>query len=65
MSYILKAQTKEGERYFMNILCITSQPERAKRYKTEEDAQKDKSNFRRLFYYEEIEPTIAEYKGER
>lgn len=47
--YLLKANTKsEGILYFMNVICVTGQPECAMYYRTEEDAKKDIQLFENL-----------------
>ena len=62
--YVLKANTKKGVRFYMNIICITEQIESAKTFEKEEDAKKEIQNFKNLFFYEDIEPEIMELTKE-
>jgi len=62
--YVLKANTKEGVVFYMNIICITEQIECAETFETEEDAKKEMQHFKNLFHYEDIEPEIMELTKE-
>jgi len=62
--YVLKANTKQGEVFYMNIICITEQIESAETFETIEDAKKEIQHFKNLFHYEDIEPEIMELTKE-
>lgn len=64
MGYVLKATTKEGDYYYMNIICVTESARDAMRYADESSAQKDMEHFKNMFHYEDVQPVIEEYKGE-
>lgn len=64
MKYVLKANAEDGVYYYMNIICVTQDAKDALHYATEDEAQKDMEHFKRMFYYEEVQPAIEEYKGE-
>lgn len=64
MKYVLRANTKEGVYYYMNILCITQSVKNAMHYLDKESAKKDMGHFKNMFHYEDVQPVIEEYKGE-
>lgn len=64
MKYVLRADTKEGTEYYMNIICTTQDAKDAMQYATKDEAQKDMEHFKNMFHYEEVQPIIEEYKGE-
>jgi hypothetical protein len=53
---VLRANTKEGPVYFMNIICITEQKECAEVFPNREEAEDKMGYFKRMFHYEE--PTV-------
>lgn len=54
--YVLKALTKEGPTYYMDIIMITDDIECAEVFPTKEEAESKVEHFKRMFFYEE--PTI-------
>lgn len=58
--YVLKANTKEGPVYFMNIICITEQKECAEVFPNREEAEDKMGHFKAMFHYEEPVITIEE-----
>ena len=54
--YVLKANTKEGPIYYMNVICITEQKECAEVFPNIEEAEDKMGHFKCMFHYEE--PTI-------
>lgn len=54
--YVLKANTKEGPIYYMNVICITEQKECAEVFPNREEAEDKMGHFKAMFHYEE--PTI-------
>ena len=58
--YVLKANTKEGPVYFMNIICITEQKECAEVFPNREEAEDKMGHFKAMFHYEEPKITIEE-----
>lgn len=62
MSYVLKANTKEGIVYYMNCIMITEQVECAEHFPSYEDAEDCRGHFSRMFHYES--PTIMIEKVE-
>lgn len=64
MKYVLKASTKDGDYYYMNIICVTEEARDAMHYADKSSAQKDMEHFKNMFHYEDIQPVIEEYKGE-
>lgn len=52
--YVLKTNSKsEGTLYYMNIICVTGQPECAMFYRSIEDANRDVQHFKNLLQHTE------------
>lgn len=58
--FVIKALTKEGPMYYMNIICMTEQKECAEVFSTKEDAEAKVEYFKNFFHYEEPEVIIEE-----
>lgn len=54
--YVLKANTKHGTTYYMNVMMITDDKECAEVFPNREEAEDKMGHFKRMFFYEE--PTI-------
>ena len=55
--YVLRADTKSGPTYYMNMICITDQKECAEVFPNKEEAEDKMGHFKAMFHYEE--PTIV------
>lgn len=64
MGYVLKATTKDGDYYYMNIMCVTEDVKHAMCYADKSSAQKDMEHFKNMFHYEDVQPVIKKYGGE-
>lgn len=51
--YILKANTKEGPTYYMNVIMVTDNKECAEVFPNREEAEDKMGHFKRMFFYEE------------
>ncbi len=51
--YVLKANTKEGPTYYMNVIMVTGNKECAEVFPNREDAEDKMGHFKRMFFYEE------------
>ena len=58
--YILKADTKNGIVYYMNVICLTEQKECAEVFPNYEEAEDNMGHFKAMFHYEEPKITIEE-----
>lgn len=63
--YLLKAETKNmGTLYYMNVICVTEQPECAMFYRTEDAAKKDIQYFKNLVRDDSVEIQIVDMDTE-